>query len=553
MKISMKNLFFPALLLLFSGAAAEEAPSAPRDSNFLRTGGYAPTRVEAKLLIPVRNDAETLHFIRDNNDPRVITKSYLLKHVDAYEIRDCIRQMVQSKRVGNTSLVQNYPLNTSSAPAPYNQATLSSTSPVTPPAAQPTFEPGLQLGSNTAVECLKYSDGTGLLIISAEEYRFQDRKGSMGFDSIVKFLDRPQMGYLFGTQTFFYFPKYVPARNLQTLIQNVGLNVPDVTELWQGSDVVAYDPGLNLLVFDVANYSMRNVEQMLKKYDVPIPQVRLKIIVYEFFTENDDHIGIDFQAWKNNGGMDFFSGGGRYRNNWTALYSGGTLGDTGSERTSFYNFNPKWNTRYLDFLTASGKGRVLCSGELLIRNNTPALFENMSELFYFEKQIPEDEARLIKFFSDLAGRAAQTNDVPVWKAPQQQTVKQSSIGFSMKILNASVTENAANFTLDLSNTSVAGFDSKGAPRLSRSTITGLNVTLPQGKNSFVIGGLRKSALVKSSTGIPYLKDIPYLGWLFSTDSTSVKKSVLTVAGECIFEGVTENPFRGLRRSKGEMH
>ena len=485
----MKKTVILAAAFCLWNAAAGDGTGTPRDSNFLNTGGYAPTRVEAKLLIPVKENAETLHFIRDNNDPRVITKSYMLKYADAYEIRDCLREMVQSKRVGNTTLLQNYPGNTPGAPAAGNTATLASVQPSTPVTAQPTFNPALQLGSNTAVECLKYTDGTGVLIISAEEYRFKDRPGGMGFDSIVKYLDRPQMGAVTGTQIFFYFPRYVPARNLQPLIQNVGMNVPDVTELWQGSDVVAYDPDLNLLIFDVANYSVTNVEEMLRKYDVPIPQVRLKITVYEFFTENDDRIGADFQAWKNNGGMDFFSVGGRYRNNWSALHGGG-MGDTGSERSSFYNFNPKWNTRYLDFLTARGKGKVICSSELLIRNNTPASLSSKSELFYFETQQPDNEKQFIKLFSELAGRVTGSGDLPVWKDPPQQTAKQSSYGFTLDILNASVTTDSTNFTVNLSNTSLIGFDSNGAPRFSESTLKGLNVSIPQGKNSFIIGRIR---------------------------------------------------------------
>ena len=547
----IKRTVFLAAALFLPLLKAEDAPSPPRDSNFLRTGGYAPTRVEAKLLIPVKENAETLHFIRDNNDPRVITKSYLLKHVDAYEIRDCIREMVQSKRVGNTALLQNYPGNTPNAPAAGNTATLSSVQPATPPAAQPTFNPAAQLGSNTAVECLKYADGTGILIISAEEYRFQDREGGMGFDSIVKFLDRPQMGDLTGTQIYFYFPKFVPARNLLPLIQNVGINGSDVTELWQGEDVVTYDPDLNLLVFDTANYSMQIVEKMLKKYDVPIPQVRLKITVYELYAENDDKLGLDFQAWKNNGGMNFFTGGGRFRNNWTALNSGGgDMGDTGSERTGFYNFNPKWNTRYLDFLTAKGKGRVLTTAELLIRNNTPAVIKSTNQLLYFNAQLPPEETAMIKLFSQLAAKVLPETDLPVWKAPQKQTALSSSYGFTMKIANASVTERSTNFTVDLSMTSLMGFDSSGAPRFSESTISGLNISRPHGKNSFIIGGLRKSDTVKSKTGIPFLKDIPFLGWLFSTESVSVKKRLLAVAGECVSD-MPADPQKPLNRSKSD--
>ena len=83
-------------------------------------------------------------------------------------------------------------------------------------------------------------------------------------------------------------------------------------------------------------------------------------------------------------------------------------------------------------------------------------------------------------------------------------------------------------------------------------IKDLNISLPHGRNAFVIGGLRKSLLVRSVSGIPFLKDIPILGKLFSTQSTSVKRSSLVVAGECVLESPAElSPHR--HRSKGEQH
>lgn len=330
---------YQMIIALFSGVllcGAAEVAGTPRDSNFQNTSGYDGTRVEAQLLVPVKEDTKVVHFIRDNNDPRVVTKTYLLKHVDAYEFRDYIRQMVQAKRVGNTSMQQAYPGNAvnngsgtgtgiGTQAAATVAATVSSPMLTTPATAQPGYNPTLQLGSNTAVECLKYVDGTGLLIVSAEEYRFKDHEGGMGIDSIVKFMDKPQMGANYGTQVFFYLPKFVPAKNLMPLIQNVGMNITDVTEIWQGQDLVTYDPDLNWLIFDVSNYSCDNIARMLAKYDVPIPQVRLKIKVVEVTTENDDKMGIDFQSWKNNEGADFFSVGGRMRNNWAALYTGGNM------------------------------------------------------------------------------------------------------------------------------------------------------------------------------------------------------------------------------------
>jgi len=546
----MIKKIFPSVAVAISATlSAADLPGVPRDSNFNNTSGYDASRIEARLLVPVKPSTKVVHFIRDNNDPRVVTKTYLLKHVDAYEFRDFLRQMVQSKRVGNTSLQQVYPGNTTPNPGPGVTATTSSPGITTPLSAQPTYTPAAQLGSNTAVECLKYVDGTGLLIISAEEYRFKDQPDGMGFDSLVKFLDKPGMGSRFGTQTFFYIPKYVPARNLEPLIQNVGMNVSDVTEIWQGTDLVTYDPDLNWLIFDVTNFSMRNIERMLARYDVPIPQVRLKLAVYEIYSENDDKIGVDFQAWKNNDGIDFFSAGGRYRDNWSAAYNGG-FHSSGSERTSFYNFNPKWNTRYLDFLVSNGKAKVAYTGEMCIRNNTPATFQRTTQVFYMDTTTkapkavttPDTGVGPYELLSSLANRAiAVDDDYPVAKANQQIVTKFAGFGFTMNISNASVNLRETNFTASLSNSSLIGFESNGKPRISNNSTVSLNISLPHGKNRFVIGGLQKQETVKSSSGVPWLKDIPYAGYLFGSKSTSIKSSKLVVVGECDWDSPQEDP------------
>ena len=48
-----------------------------------------------------------------------------------------------------------------------------------------------------------------------------------------------------------------------------------------------------------------------------------------------------------------------------------------------------------------------------------------------------------------------------------------------------------------------------------------------GKN-FVIGGLKKFDVVRGVAGLPLLKDLPLLGWLFSTESESTKKSQIVI-------------------------
>ncbi len=530
------------LAVMFSSALlqAAQVPGTPRDSNFGNTSGYDATRVSAWMNINVANETKELHFIRDNNDPRVVTKTYVLKNVDAYEFRDYLRQMVQSKRVGNASLQQQYPSNTANRPYIATPSAVQ----LNPATAQPGFNPAAQLGSNTAVECLKYVDGTGILIVSAEEYRFKDNENGIGIDTLVAMLDDPALGALnYGYQMFLYLPKFVPARNLMVLLQNVGMNTQDVTEVWQGQDLVAVDPDLNMLAFDVANYSCANIAKMLEKYDVPIPQVKLEISVYEISSENDDKIGLDFQNWKNNGGMNFFSAGGRYRSNWEAAYTGAAMPfqTYGNERTNFYNFNPRWNTRYLDFLSSRGKASVLHSGELCIRNNTPGNFSRTTQIFYSDTSTPAGNASnqpdmgvgAYELLSALIKESVNAaRDIPVGKGNQQNTLKSTGYGFTMQVNNASVNLKECRFNVTLSNTSLIGFASNGTPRISRGNVVKQDVSIPLGAGEFIISGLNKKEIVKSKSGIPWLMDIPYLGYLFSTESSSVKNSRLVVAASC---------------------
>ena len=545
-----RKIFFLMFCCMMSQLRAAVVPGTPRDSNNGNTGGYDGTRIEAQLMVQVDKNTEVVHFIRDNNDPRVVTRTYFLKHIDAYEMRDYLRQMVQSKRVGNTSQVQSYPGNTATTPV---QATASQTQ-LNTTSAQPGYAPVPQLGSNTAVECLKYVDGTGLLIVSAEEYRFKDSENGMGIDTIVAMFDRPGMGALgIGSQMFIYMPKFVPAANLLPLIENVGMNVSDVTELWQGQDLVTVDPDLNWLIFDVSNYSCENISKLLGQFDVPIPQVRLKIKVYELYDENDDRIGIDFQSWKNNEGADFFSVGGRYRNNWAAIYGGaGNLNRVyGSERSSFFNFNPKWNSRYLDFLAAKGKAEVVHSGELCLRNQTGGVFSRTTRIFFADDskpvpdalELPETGVGPYELLSAILNRvvsATSGRDIPVGKGNQQIITASGEYGFTMKVDKVSVNLKECRFEIALTNRSLIGFQSNGSPRVSDGTVVKQIVSLPfAGEGSFIIGGLHKKEVVESETGVPWLADIPYLGYLFSSKSKSIKNSQLVVVANCSWDAPKE--------------
>ena len=502
---------------LYTSNTFTPSPGIPRDKNNAPTASYMDSQVQAQLRVDLDRDTDAVHFIRDNNDPRVITKTYLLKHAHPYAVRSLLRDAITTKRVD---------------------------------------------ASYTGVETILFEDGTALLFVSAEEYRFKDHENGMGIDSLVARLDQPGMLNSSGQPKFVYFPANVPAATLMPMIEKVGMNVKDdEAELIGGKDKVKLDPDLNCLFFNTANYSRKNIEEMLRKYDVPLPEIKIKLNVYELYSENDDKLGVDFQAWKNNEGTDFFSVGGRFRDNWAATYGGTMARPQGSERTSFYNFNPKWNTRYLDFLTSKGKAKIAYSGEVTVRQNTTSTLSRTTQIFYTDTTVPPDDTQenIDNWFTrpldnalQALGRKSPGNDIRIGKDNQQNVTRApQSFGFTMTVKAGSIAPEAAILQISLDNSSLIGYQSSGAPRIQKGNTIRNSVMISTKRNEFVIGGLEKREVVRGSTGVPYLKDIPGLGYLFQVESESTRKSQLVVAAQCEYvypESISPEEYDKLIRS-----
>lgn len=524
---------------------------------------YRDTNIEAKLNVTVNPDTQVLHFVRDNVDPDVVTKTYVLKHADPYELRGYLREMVQTRKVND---------------------------------------------SDTGIQAIKYNDGTGILMVSAEDYRFEDTANGQGIDSIIAELDKPKVASVTGQPMYLYSPKYRAASELRAMVRAAGADVSeDVTENIGGSDRLRVDAPLNLMFFKTTQFSRKNITEVLKDYDRPYPEVRAKITVYEIYAENDAKIGLDFQAWKNNDGIDLFNGGGRFMQNYASDGSGLTKG-TGWSDTKFLNFNPKWNTKYIDFLTSKGKAKVLHTCELTARNNTPAEIERTSQVFlattekiddqeytesfiYLEDSVPGTDFELtartkngkpitlsaggavtltvLKMAKNVeekyvltakdgvfqidgvnagskvdagfveiteAGNTEPTeftaNNVAAMKGNKINTTASNEFGFKMT-LTPSITDKATMLDVNVSNSSLIGYKSNGEARIQQGANLESNFMISNEGTKLVIGGIEKRDVVSVSGGIPILKDIPLLGWIFSTESESTKKSQLLVVAEVI--------------------
>lgn len=554
----------------------------PRGENTNSSRPYLNTLVLARLNVDIDKDTQRVNFIRDNADPYIITKVYKLKYANPYTLRDYILAAVEARRVAEDDVY---------------------------------------------VVGIVYNNGDSFLIVSAEDYRFTNTMNGVGLDTIVKTIDQPKMQASSGSKRYMYWPMYRSAAELKTMLTNVGANTkynPEELELQHGKDKIMVDTGLNSLFFYTPLYTIKNIRYMMAMYDVPLPEVRLTYRVYEIYAENDTDIGVDFLAWKNNDGANLFNASLKYRSNWGGTFGAG-VAKSGSNNTKFVNFNPKWNSRYLDFLASRGKAKILTQGKLSVRNRQPGHIIKQSGIFNVERleekagnPIKEDtysvsdklftygtsftsgdDYKLDAYKSD-GTRIAVTNNVKcslavleinpggagttsyimtvtgntftdgngvnygnritvfgfklkkkvytnfletewVWETVEpvqssssirnsQFALKPGSYGFRIDV-NPIVNRRATVLDISMTNVSLIGWNSNGTPRLSKDNLIKTKVHIGNNKQSFVIGGLRKREVVRSVTGIPVLSKLPFIGYLFSTESESTKRSQLVLVCE----------------------
>ena len=560
-KIIAAVFAFAALLPGLRAAAEWDKP----------TPSPLPTQVLPLLNVEVNRETDAITFVNTNNDPFVYTRVYVLKHADPYEIRPFIMAAVRSRRVDT---------------------------------------------NDTKVEAIRYMDGTGMLIVSAEQYRFEPVENGMSIDQIVEMLDKPGLASETGRKFFLYYPKYWDSATLAALVRRVGMTeADDDVELQGGIDTVRADVGLNALMFHTSPFSQKAIERILKEYDAPVTEALVDYKIYEIDSENDGNLGVDFQAWKNGPGADLFAAGARYASGWDFLNNNVASNLIKSSHTSAFNFNPKWNSKYLDFLVAKSKAKVITSGRTSIMNRCTGTISSVTRIpvieageetagdsgpvtlsdallipawntdytlnavdqekglainirpagytgevvitrtkintrTYYNISLDKSGAYLTRADGKNLGRTCKAYDVSVtltdntvtppvttdvddWTSACSYTIrkdkkrvtKQAEFGFTLE-LTPEVNTEASQIKVAMSNTNLLGFKGNGEPRTSE---TVLNTSLQMANDG---GVFYKSALVRSVSKVPFLGDIPFLGWVFSGESESVKKTqivaVLTV-------------------------
>lgn len=143
----------------------------------------------------------------------------------------------------------------------------------------------------------------------------------------------------------------------------------------------------------------------------------------------------------------------------------------------------------LDLMENEAKGRVVTSPKVITQNKKPAIISSTDS---------------VNFITQVAGANGSTAQIT--------TV---SVVLNLTVTPQVTNEGSINLEVSLSKGGFTPSDIRGAPPSTTQRQVRTNVLVDNG-STVVLGGLYTTTETESHSGVPYLKDLPIIGWLFRT-------------------------------------
>jgi general secretion pathway protein D len=267
--------------------------------------------------------------------------------------------------------------------------------------------------------------------------------------------------------------------------------------------IASVDAENRMVVIDYAE-NVRMIESLLARLDRPRPQVNIKALIYDIALSDLEEIGINWGG-RFNGSADPTTGvptagDGALVNSVTKQpFGAASPGNT----FTFFSMNANFDLQaVVRALQRAEDSRLLADPNVTVQDNEQATIESISE-------IP---------FQQLTQTAA---------GGQIGTTAFKQAGIKLDVLPRIARDGTIDMTVVPEYSRLAGFtpgDNQPIIDTRRAT-TRLRIANEQ---TLMIAGMRQRSDVGDFNGIPYLKDIRYLGALFRARSTTIEESELVV-------------------------
>jgi len=345
-----------------------------------------------------------------------------------------------------------------------------------------------------------------------------------------------------GSVDQYFKPKFRDAEAVGDLAE-----VPGSASIgYRGDNIYTVDEVANAAHVSGEPYRVAEFMKYARQIDQPIPQALIEIAVYEVDVSNHKKLGLDYIAWKNGPGQNLFRfvwwGTDFQQRFWdyssifdpylgcgTAEYEAGSATNQGHSRGMYSSFNYLLSAEYLDFLEGSGRAQVVGRGKLLIKNGEEGAFAALDQELFFTTSTASSGSWYCPRGDYEEGDEYYYE---YWYNRKVRKDQREVIGFEM-----SVTPYIGEKTTEL----VIEYDYGGDAEFEAENIVGLQpggallirchelytTVLVQDGQPLCIGGLKRTEDVRQTQKMPFLGDLPVIGWLFGREQ-DLKRETETV-------------------------
>jgi Flp pilus assembly secretin CpaC len=268
--------------------------------------------------------------------------------------------------------------------------------------------------------------------------------------------------------------------------------------------------------------------------DIPIHEINIDAKFYETDTQNDLKLGLDWIAWKNGPGANLFNIGAGSRKAYVEDDDIDGFLDAGfrtmSHNWRFRSYDATVTAAYLDFLASKGKAQLLTEGSLTGVSGRMSSWRQADPVMGITvtgNNGPADPPSMSVFKNGGAMTASKSYDaIEVDRAVNY--TREGQVGFFLNILPVIGTESTELF-VGATLSEVNGLTPQGLPTVTESSIFS-TVRVREGQQ-LALGGLTRTEKVKQKNGVPWLSDLPVLGYIFGGETKLDRKKNVIITLE----------------------
>lgn len=333
--------------------------------------------------------------------------------------------------------------------------------------------------------------------------------------------------------------KYRKASDVGTILKNTTLT---------GEGIYYADDVSNTLFFEDSVSDTETNLTYINLFDVPSPQVNFDVQIVEISKINEGKLGLDLEAWKRGlGGQTDITGN---------VFEGG---DVYSRLDYLMTIDATAAADFLNYATQQGSAKTVKRAKVSANNLTAATVSVTKRIPYFVYNKTTGTASMLTEANNEADSSKEVDvtdpEYPlsdprvVTITPQYHFDKvdlgKDSEGISLSILPVIGTE-MVTAQVGITANTITGYDQLDRPVISTQNFN-TNVTL-QNNQMLHVGTIENDVQVKYRRGIPGLKDIPVLKYLFSVEGS---RSEQTKAYVIVTPTYSESYTYGIKKNDEE--